>query len=278
LINQILVCLEGSPSGQRALDLGIAIARRQHAQLAGLAVIDEPDIRAGAASGIGGSSYKKQRDDALLEDAQRQAREWLTAFHARCAAAGVQGKMLEERGRPAATIIEQMEHHDLTLMGRHANFRFETAASDAETRDRILHHTRRPVLVVPEEAPPASGKIMVAFDGSSAAKRAVRSFAESGLAQDRALSVVCVDDDGATAWELASRGVELLREFGLSAAVENVVSVLPIADALLETRARLGAELLVMGAYTTSRLSELIWGSVTRELVEKTAVPLYLHH
>jgi nucleotide-binding universal stress UspA family protein len=34
----------------------------------------------------------------------------------------------------------------------------------------------------------------------------------------------------------------------------------------------------VMGAYTKSGLSELIWGSVTRELVERTAVPLFLQH
>jgi nucleotide-binding universal stress UspA family protein len=56
------------------------------------------------------------------------------------------------------------------------------------------------------------------------------------------------------------------------------VSVLPIADALVEARARLGAGLMVMGAYTKSAFSELIWGSVTRELVEKTRVPLLLQH
>jgi nucleotide-binding universal stress UspA family protein len=278
MIQHILVCLEGSPSGQRAVDLAITTARQLHAKLAGLAIIDEPDIRAGAATGIGGASYKKQRDDALVDDAQRMAEQWLADFNARCRREGLSGRPLEERGRPAATILEQMQHHDLVLMGRDANFKFQTAASDPQTRDAILHRALRPVLVVPEQPPVDSNRVMIAFDGSSAAKRAVRSFAESGLATGRELFVASVDDDGATAWEIATRAIETLRELDLRAEPRNLVSTLSIAEALLQERERLGAGMLVMGAYARSRFTELVWGSITRELLEKTTVPLYLHH
>ena len=278
MIRQVLVCIEGSPSGARAVEMGVEIARGHGASLVGLAIVDEPDIRAGEATGIGGSSYKKQRDQSLLEDAQRQVAEWLAGFSERCRAAGVPAQSLEERGRPAATILEEMRNYDLTLMGRHANFTFETAASDRQTRDAVLHQARKPVIVVPEQPPVPSPRVLIAFDGSSASKRAVRSFAESGLGADSELHVASADDDGVHAWEMASRGVDILKEYGLPAEPQSVVSVLPIADALLQVRERLGARMMVLGAYTRSRLSELIWGSVTRALVEKTPVPLYLHH
>lgn len=278
MINEILICLEGSTSGRTAVDAGIRIARTLGAGLAGLAIVDEPDIRAGAATGIGGASYKRVRDDALVEHAEAQVEKWLSEFISRCQTAGVPARALEQHGRPAATILAQMDPYDLVLMGREANFKFETAAEDSQTRDQVLHRTRKPVLVIPETPVTPTARVLTAFDGSSAAKRAIASFSESGLGKDCEVTVACVDDDGATAFEMASRGVELFAHFKIKAQPMNLVSVLPIAEALLEARGKLNADMIVMGAYAHSKFSQLLWGSVTQQLVEKTPVPLYLHH
>jgi nucleotide-binding universal stress UspA family protein len=133
-------------------------------------------------------------------------------------------------------------------------------------------------MIVPDEPARAGHDVLVAFDGSSAAKRAALAFAESGLAQGRSVHVASMDDDGEQAWEMASRGVDLLREHSVPAKPRSLVSTLPIADALLELRRKLGAGLMVTGAYARSRFTEMLWGSVTREMIEKSPVPLFLHH
>jgi nucleotide-binding universal stress UspA family protein len=278
MIKDILVCLEGSASSERATDLAIEIAREMSARLTGLAIVDEPNIRAGAATGIGGASFKQHRDEVLLEDAHKKAADNLLLFEARCRDAGIPARVLELRGRPAPKILEELERHDITLIGRHANFLFETRDEDVETRDNVLHRAGKPVIVVPEEPMKAGPDVLVSYDGSSAANRAVRALAESGLARGRKVHVISVQDDGEEAWEMASRGVELLKTFSIAAKPRSVVSALPIAEAILEARAKLGAGMLVIGAYTRSRLSELIWGSVTRTLLEKCPVPIFLHH
>src|SRR5438045_2963280 len=102
MIKEILVCLEGSASSDRATSVALSTASALGATLAGLAVVDEPDIRAGTPTGFGGSSFKKQRDDELLRDARDKARTWLSTFEERCRQAGVPARMLEVRGRPAA--------------------------------------------------------------------------------------------------------------------------------------------------------------------------------
>jgi nucleotide-binding universal stress UspA family protein len=280
---EFLVCLEGSAGTDEAVRVAIELGRAQNAALVGLAIVDEPDIRAGAATSIGGSSFKHERDEALVADARKHAEEWLARFAERCQVAGVEARTLELVGRPAAQILTVMQAHNLTVMARSANFRFETEDSDPETRDTILHRARHPVLLVPEaaaEQPAAAGggPVLIAFDGSSASKRAIQSFAESGLHAGRELHLASVDDDGATAWDIANRGVELAKTLGIAAKLHNIVSPLPIADAILELRRNLGATMLVMGAYASLRIKALIWGSVTRELIEKTEVPLYLHH
>jgi nucleotide-binding universal stress UspA family protein len=279
-LQEILVCLEGSPSTERAIVHGIALARRLGAGLRGLAIVDEPDIRAGTPSGIGGSSYKQQRDRTLLEDAQNRSEEWMLAFTDRCRAAGLERnvEVVKRIGRPAAIILEELARSDLAVLGREVNFRFETDEDDRKTRDSVLHHARKPMLVVPEKEDEASEAVLIAYDGSSASRRAVESFAASGLAAGRPLHMVSVDDEGARAWEMADRGAETLRAAGMEPTLHNVVSTLSIAGAILELQARLNAGLIVMGAYAHSRIAALIWGSVTRELVDKTTVPLFLHH
>src|SRR3978361_1960292 len=98
MVRDILVCLEGSASSARATALAIELARAQAARRVGVAIIDEPDIRAGAATSIGGASFRQHRDDALLKDASLHAHEYLVRFEARCRDANVPARMLELRG------------------------------------------------------------------------------------------------------------------------------------------------------------------------------------
>jgi nucleotide-binding universal stress UspA family protein len=282
----ILVGLEGSPSTARAIDVAIEVAtqvttdlgRTRPATLTGLAIVDEPDIVAGTATSIGGASFRKDRDAALLEDARARARGWADAFVARGRAAGLAVRALELTGRPAEMILDEMPRHDLTVLGRDANFRFETQDTDRFTRDRVLRRAGKPILIVPEPLAITGSAVMVAYDGSPAATRALHGFADSGLARGRAIHVATVDDDGATAFEIAARGCALLAERGVKALPENVVSTESTTGALLTRRAALGAGLIVLGGYVPSPLARLVWGSVTHELLERTVVPVFLHY
>jgi nucleotide-binding universal stress UspA family protein len=279
MIKDILVCLEGSASSEAAVGISIELAKELGARLAGLAIVDEPDIRAGAAVGIGAASYKQERDDALVADAHKRADAWVAAFERQCKDAEVSARALEIVGRPAASILAKMTAHDLTILGRDANFRFETEKEDPETRDQILRRGVRPVLLVPEGTrAPLGKKVLIAFDGSGAAKRAAASFAQTGLAATREVHVATVDDDGAAAWEMANKGVLILRHEGVFAVAHNVVSTLSNAEALFELGRELGAGMIVMGAFAHSRLAHLFGQSAMRGLIEKSGIPLYLQH
>jgi len=278
MAKSLLVGLEDSAGTDRATELAIEIAQAQGARLVGLAIIDEPDITAGAAMGIGGSSYKQDRDKILIEDAHRRAREHEELFEHRCKKASVPARVLEVSGRPAEMILEELQHHDMVLLGRDANFRFETQAADTRTWDLVLHRASRPLIVVPENEVASSNAVALAYDGSVAATRAMRSFVSSGLARGRELHVVTVHENGATGWEIATEAVQALEELGYKAQLHNIVSVLPLAKALLQTAASVNASLIVMGAFAHSRLRHLFRGSATQQLVEQTTIPLFLTH
>jgi nucleotide-binding universal stress UspA family protein len=278
MLKSILVGLEDSASTERATELALELAEAQGASLLGLAIIDEPDIKAGAAMGIGGSAYKHDRDEVLMLDAHQRAREYERRFLERCKSSPVAVRVLEVIGRPAETILGELEHHDLVMLGRDANFHFQTEATDARTWDMIVHKASKPVIVVPGDPPPRGRGALLAYDGSLAATRALQAFAASGLAQTLELHVVTVNDSGAIAWELATLAVDTLKALGLTAELHNVVSMLPIAEALLEFATKLEAAMIVMGSFAHSRLRSFFRGSVTQQLVEKTTIPLFLTH
>jgi nucleotide-binding universal stress UspA family protein len=279
MIKEALICLESSPSSDAATRLAVTIASELNAKLVGLAIVDEPDIRAGAATGYGGTSFKHERDDALVADARIRAADCLALFERRCREAHVAASTLELVGRPATSILSEMDARDLTVIGRDANFRYETESNDSATREAILHRATRPVLIVPEEAEgPLGEDIVVAYDGSRAAKRAIASFAATGLARSRKVHVASVDDSGEQAWMLATAGVNLFAELGVVAEANNIVSAHSSVEALVTFAKRINAGLLVMGAFAHNRIAHLFHGSVTRGLIERTTIPLYLQH
>jgi nucleotide-binding universal stress UspA family protein len=278
MAKQILVCLEGSTSGESAVDVAISLGRELEATLVGLAIVDEPDIRAGTATSIGGSAFKQQRDEALLADAHEHARAWCEGFARRCRDAGVLALTRQQRGRPGEVILAESQQHDLLVLGRHANFRFETDEHDPRTRDLILRQAGKPVLMVPETPIAGGSAALVAYDGTPASIRVIQALAASGLLRERQVHVVSVGDSGSIAWETAVKGCALFDALGVRATPHHVVSLRTIAEALLEQRDKLDAGLIAQGAYAHSRFSRLLWGSVTRDMLEKTVVPLYLHY
>jgi nucleotide-binding universal stress UspA family protein len=282
MTNDILVCLEGSASTETATRTAIEIAREQRKSLVGMAIVDEPDIVAGQPGSVGASAYKHRRDEILLADARQHANAWIDRFETHCREAGVPARTIEAVGRPAERIIEEAERHDVTIIGRDANFRFETEAWDPASRAKILRRANSLIMLVPEvesEAPACLGKtVLVAYDGGISAQHALDNFVRGGLAEGRELHVATVGDNGEKAWNVANAAVERLGGAGIKAFTHNIVSVLPTSDAIMELGCRLGAGMLVMGAFARSRLTEIFRGSGTLDIITRSQTPLCLQH
>src|SRR5262249_14108044 len=56
------------------------------------------------------------------------------------------------------------------------------------------------------------------------------------------------------------------------------VSELETSDVLLNRASDLGADLIVMGGYGRSRLSELILGGATHDILKRMTVPILMSH
>src|SRR5205807_2692565 len=72
--------------------------------------------------------------------------------------------------------------------------------------------------------------------------------------------------------------VHLMRHGVKAEAVHTVSNDISEGDALLSYAADLGADLIVCGGYGHSRAREMVFGGVTRTLLQEMTVPMLLSH
>ena len=139
-----------------------------------------------------------------------------------------------------------------------------------------LRETGRPVLVSPFKPPKTIGtRVVVAWNGSAEAARAVAAGLPF-LARAERVTAVTVREDGA-AGPGADDLADYLRWHGIAAEPRTLEGDAASAGAAVLAQAKAEkADLLVMGAYTRDRISRLVYGGVTREVLTSGGIPFLM--
>ena len=166
-------------------------------------------------------------------------------------------------------------YHDLALVG--------IGASDVTPRataEAAIFGSGRPALLVPEDAPVGVfGHVMIAWDGSRVAARAV-SDAGDFLQRAQTVTIASVTDEKALPDEdPGSRLAEYVSRHDIQATVARVQSRgRPIAETLQKHAQEIGAGLLVMGGFGHSRMRDFVLGGATGGILKDLRLPVLLSH
>ena len=129
------------------------------------------------------------------------------------------------------------------------------------------------------DLPVSFDDVVIAWDHTAPAARAVAD-ALPMLQSAARVRIVTATDDNTNA-ELVSGAalVSHLAEHGIGAAFETVKINGSSVGKVFEAYVRANTiDLLVMGAYTHSRLAEFILGGATREVLAAADLPVLMHH
>lgn len=136
-----------------------------------------------------------------------------------------------------------------------------------------------PVLALPDDTALSLplGTVCIAWDGGSEAARAMKA-AVALLVEAADVRVLTVASDKANGFP-PTEALRYLSRHGVKAELTELARGNSIEETLAAEVARVGAGLLVMGAYSHSRLREFLFGGVTRFMLdEMTAPPLLIAH
>jgi nucleotide-binding universal stress UspA family protein len=191
------------------------------------------------------------------------------------AGTGVSAEWREETGRQNAVVGMLGRIYDLIVVERPAKL-----ASLAEaTLEDALFESGRPVLMAPSTPLKTFGEnIVIAWNNSTETARTV-AFAMPLLERAKTVEVLSVEGSqvpGPSAEEMAT----LLRRHGIPATARHVGQrgrATPGEMVLAEAKS-VGADLLIKGAYTQSRLRQMIFGGTTRHIIMEAELPVILAH
>jgi nucleotide-binding universal stress UspA family protein len=144
--------------------------------------------------------------------------------------------------------------------------------------EAALFDSGRPVLIVPASTPKTIARnVLIAWNGSSEQAR-TNAFAAPLLRLADKVTVLTVEG-ATTPGPSGEEAARHLRQNGIKA---TALTVKPGArtsgEVILNQAASLGCDLLVKGAYTQSRLRQMIFGGATRYILANATLPVLMAH
>jgi nucleotide-binding universal stress UspA family protein len=280
-LKDILVHLDATGRAMARLGLAVELARQHEAHLTGLHVVDltPPPIALGA-EGVGTGVALAAVIEQMRRDALAQASGVETLFRERLRAEGLAGEWRRVEGITAEQVALHTRCADLAILGQ------QDPAAEVPTPSPMVEETLfssgRPVLIVPfaGEFASAGRVVLIGWNGSREAARAAGD-ALPLLAPAASVTVLSVNTGGEDeeVQPSADMLVRHLARHGAKAEARRAVARhLGAGDSLLNHAANLGADLLVVGAYSHSRLRELVLGGVTRTLLRQMTLPVLMAH
>ena len=291
MIKDIIVKLRVGEPASPAEDYAVSVAATFDAHLTGIAFLYYPIVPAadagytladiyGSRSGAGNLPPEMIETQQLDNAAATKAA--IDRFATASARAGVSAEPLTP-GANFAGVGDQFgriaRHFDLSVVGQAEP---ETSAIEDKIVEAALFDSGRPAIVVPyiQKAPLKLDRVMVCWDGSRSAARAIADampFLErAGLVE----VVIIVANERDKQYEI--EGVDMdqhLARHGLNVDVKRIdYGDLDVADALLSHAADYDADFIVMGGYGHSRLREFVLGGVTRSILRTMTAPVLMSH
>src|SRR6185436_19115568 len=279
-----LLAVIGDGNAGPVLEAALMVARRFNSHIVGLhSLTTEYAVVFGGEMGFSISSEVdrtlEREGHERRDQARRLFRDFMNAHSVPIGppAPGYNGPSAswrEEDGRQNAVVGMSGRVYDMILVEQP-----EKLASIAEaTLEDALFESGRPVMMVPKLGSPSLGeRVAIAWNGSTETALTV-ALSMPFLQQAREVIVVSVGpqhmpEPGPTGEELARS----LEGNGFSVSMRTAVGrQKPQGESFLREAMAAGADLMLKGAYTQSRIRQMIFGGATRHIIMESRIPVIM--
>ncbi|MCF7985058.1 MAG: universal stress protein [Thiohalocapsa sp.] len=283
-VKTILLSLCETDNPGPALEMALGVAQRFDAHLDILYVMRNPSQNLHLAH-LGLSKHLRQTvlkaDDRNVDTKAGHARE---LFEFYCAESGIPIVEAQVGGHVSAAWQQVISRADSTLAvrGRLSDLIILPGpipvAPPPAVAEAALKSTGRPVLIMPRRVEPTIGsRVGIGWNGSAQAAHAVGAAMAYLKEAEEVIVYTCQHHQHTepTPAEL----VKYLGWHGVTARMKTVQAHDPhVGEALLASATEDKINLLIVGAYSRSRLRQLILGGVTEHVMTSAEMPVFMLH
>ena len=282
----ILVPLEESDILTSVLDTALIFARRYESYIEGLCI--RPTLAGAVAVGFEGGAAALSGTEEQFEQEQRSRADRLQqqfdAFRVdnnipdpEYGVLRLCAQWVEDEASGIGVFGQRARVFDLTVVGRPIPGSMTPAMNTLET---VLFESGRPILIAPPTPPNHIGNnILIGWNGGTETARAI-ALGKFLLREAENVTVLTVEG-GMVPGPSAEEVITNLRRDGVVAGLKEVPGRRSAADAgkiILEQANELGADLVIKGGYTQSRLRQMIFGGATAAILASAEVPVLMAH
>jgi len=284
----ILAVIDGGPGSESALAAAVQLGRGFKSRVELLHVeVDAESSLPVMGEGMSGAAVEqilqslREEAAARLAEARRLFEQYRTAGKLPVVepdSVPVAGQFAvcfrQITGREAEEVLHSARLSDLTVFGR---FGHEGDGGTSVTFEGALFDSGRPVLLVPPTPVKELGStVAVAWDRSRESALAVLAALPILRRAKRVVVITARQSESDTG---PSELVRYLAGHGINARTWAFTAGSgALGEEILEEAAKAETDLLVMGGYGHSRLRELVLGGVTRSVLSKAAIPVFMMH
>jgi len=276
----ILIPTERQENMSSALHTALLLARRFDSYIEGFAL--QPGISQFLAVDMGGSSATESFRQESIEEAKR-TKAMFEAFmqeqgvpRSSQAASGLSFSWLDDAPEGEDIVGSYGRVFDLIVLSR------PDATSLGMHRRALesgLFESGRPILLSPASPPKQiATNVLIAWNGSTEQTRAI-AFAMPLLQQAERVKVLTIPGGAGVPGPSGEQLTRSLQRNGIPATPLTVeLDGRSTGETILAAAASEDCDLLIKGAYTQSRLRELIFGGATRHILANATLPVFMAH
>lgn len=281
---QVLACIDGAALTESVCDYAAWISQKVEAPLKLLHTINhhhETSVTSDFSGNIGlGSQEHLLEEITNLEQQQsklklKQGKLILQAAKEHVEKKGVTDTSITQRHGDLIEAVIDLENSTRVLVLGLRGQVHESQENKIGTKlEAVIRSLHRPILIV-NDIFQTPERIMIAYDGSPAADKAVDMVASSPLYQGLTCHLVCVNNNENTAAKLLEQASQKLRE------VDTIMLIVTKLKGKVELelcayQQQHDIDLTVMGAFSHTRLHDMLLGSFTHKMLISTRKPLLL--
>lgn len=277
MLRRILLLIDDTDSSQCARQYAVQLAKTSEAELTGLAGVDLTFIEAPKIGRAGAASYKAKMADTLKAQTRDINLRFANILETECKSNGISFELQSFEGDPISTICAAAARCDLLITGHDTAFRGIISEQLSDMISKFVQLSPRPTIVCPDKSSDAE-EIMIAYDDSPTAMRAVQMFVLLGVGLNKLKYVTTISRSRQEAVRQAAKVANYLLAHGHKVRENPIETRKGAAKVLNDEVSRLGIGTLVMGAYAHNRVRRFLFGSTTSALIKAPPCKLFLVH
>lgn len=279
MTKKILIPIDGSANSSIAIQYGIYVAQKLAASLTGLHVLDAHLLQGPLMTDITGTVGMPTCEgyfESIEASLNKKAEFILDEFCEKCKKGNLVQETRKVMGKIEEAIIEEARSADIIIMAKKGeHFHFKDGGLLGSVSEAVVRRSQRPVIVTPDRFIEIES-MGVAYDGSVPAKKALDLSLELSQEANWPLTAVIITSD-------EKKGAKLVSQIEEAAAAkeidcENITISGKVGEEIIKFIQAGSIELMAMGAYGHNRLRELLLGSSTSYVIQKSPIPVLLTH